>query len=589
MRYFDFLTGLWNRAKKLVTSLRFMSFYDMLAWYPENVRSLLLTGLLGLAAGLTAVGFLIGTHYIFRITYLTFATWSTVGFLAGSFAVIVGSSLLVGFLLTFASKEAAGSGIPQLKVSYWRDCGVMRWRTVWVKLIAGMLSIGGGASLGREGPTIFVASGVASNLASKIGLPRERHRFAVATGAAAGLAGAFNTPLAAITFVLEELIGDLNSRFLGSVVLSSVVGAFTVYWIVGKQPAFILPDIQWPTWYVYILVPVVAGLAGLLGISFQRAALALRYHVRQRSRVTCYLRPLIGGLATWCIGAAIFINFGRLGIFGLGYDDLSATLTGHLDWRLAGLLVVGKMAASVCCYGWEGCGGIFAPTLFLGGLAGYFIAGGAAELIPMTTSDQTILAVVGMSACFGAVVRVPLTALLMIFEMTHQFSMVPSLMIGTLVSLAVAKMGSADNFYDSLLKQDGHELTHVSPPQDLTGWHNLPISTFANAIPVVIHDLSSETIQDVLTAYSFRYFPVNLQPNRWLMVSRDALIASLADNRPPTLDDAILCDDATPIRTVIQEMIRSPHGLALIRDSHGTMTRLITRHDLLRNQMSLID
>ena len=147
---------------------------------------------------------------------------------------------MVGYLLNSFSPAASGSGIPQLKLAFWKDFGLVPWRVVWVKFIAGMLSIGGGCSMGREGPSVQLAGGVASNLAGLTGEAKQNRRWPQRPGAAAGLAAAFNTPLAAMTFVLEEIIGDLNSRLLGGVLLASVLGALAVHGIIGKQPAFIL-------------------------------------------------------------------------------------------------------------------------------------------------------------------------------------------------------------------------------------------------------------------------------------------------------------------------------------------------------------
>jgi len=177
---------------------------------------------------------------LYRLTFIRLSHQAVGYFLVGSLVVILFSSLVVGFLLNRFAPEASGSGIPQLKLAFWKDFGVVPWRVVWVKFVAGVLSIGGGCSLGREGPSVQLAGGVASNLAGLLGEAKQNRRMAAAAGAAAGLAAAFNTPLAAVTFVLEEIIADLNSSLLGSVLLASVIGAFVVHGVIGKQPAFTL-------------------------------------------------------------------------------------------------------------------------------------------------------------------------------------------------------------------------------------------------------------------------------------------------------------------------------------------------------------
>ena len=170
--------------------------FKLLAGYlqnlPDNIRSIFLIAVYGASAGLTAVAFLLLTNFVFDHTFIALAKRSLPEFLIWSFVIIISSSLLVGLLLNFLSKEANGSGVPQLKGAYWNDLGFVKWRPVWVKFIAGVLSIGGGASLGREGPTIYIAGGTASNIAGMLGIPKQSRRHATALGAAAGLAAAFN-------------------------------------------------------------------------------------------------------------------------------------------------------------------------------------------------------------------------------------------------------------------------------------------------------------------------------------------------------------------------------------------------------------
>ena len=194
----------------------------------------------------------------------------------------------------------------------------MPWRVVWVKYVAGVLSIGGGCSLGREGPSVQLAGGVASQLAGLFGEAKQRRRMAAAAGAAAGLAAAFNTPLAAVTFVLEEIIADLNSALLGGVLLASVIGAFVVHGLVGRQPAFAVTGVDAPSWLVYVLTPLVAAAAALFGVVFQKWTMRLRKARKHLRHVRPWARPSLGGMITWALGSSIFLATGRLGVFSLG-------------------------------------------------------------------------------------------------------------------------------------------------------------------------------------------------------------------------------------------------------------------------------
>ena len=521
-------------------------------------------------------------------TYLSLARQSIPRFLIGSFLVITVSSVIVGYLLNHFSREAAGSGIPQLKKAFWKDLGFVPWKIVWVKFVAGIISIGGGASLGREGPSVQVAGGVASNLAGLLGAPKQSRRLASAAGAAAGLAAAFNTPLAATTFVLEEIVGDLNSRLLGSVLLSAVTGAFVTFGLIGKQPAFLLPSIDSPSWPMYLVAPIVAAIAALVGMGFQIGTLRLRAWSKKTTKIPAWLQPAIGGWTTWGLGCAVFLATGKLGVFALGYDDLSSALQNTLGWKLAGVLFVTKLIATIVCYGLGGCGGIFSPTLFLGGMCGVFVAGVAGHWTPLTNADHVILAVVGMSACFGAVVRAPLTALLIVFEMTHQFSVVPALMIGAIVSQAISRQLARHNFYDAMLQQDGHELIKLKPPRDLESWQNLPISVIANFKPVIVKDLSESALKELMAKHPYNRFPVVLDGHLKGIVSRKAIEIALAQKKPPEFQPGVTCAPYQAIRIAANKMIESPSGMLLLVDPEkGSVTGLVTLHDLLRAQVSI--
>jgi len=218
---------------------------------------------------MAAVGFQLAINWIYGHTFKIAAAVNQHTFLWVSLLMIVTTSMVVGWMLNSFAPEAAGSGIPQVKLNFWKEFGHAPKRIALVKFIAGVLCIGGGQSLGREGPTVQIGSNLSSTIAGWLGVSKQNPRAA----SAAGLAAAFNAPLASVAFVLEEIIGDLNSRSLGPVLLASVIGAFVVHAFVGAQPAFLLPQISEPTWRAYLLMPRAAGLAALVGVLFQRWSL----------------------------------------------------------------------------------------------------------------------------------------------------------------------------------------------------------------------------------------------------------------------------------------------------------------------------
>lgn len=567
-----------------------MAFSSLAGYFgklPKNTRNILQTCLYGVGAGLAVVAFQLLINVLYNATFVRLATQSPLAFLIGSFAVMVGSALAVGFLLNSFCKEAAGSGIPQAKVAFWKDFGVIPWRAAWVKFLGGILSIGGGGSLGREGPSVHLAAGLASQLAALTGEAKQNRRRATAAGAAAGLAAAFNTPIAAVTFVLEEIIQDLNSSLLGSVLLASVIGALLVHGLIGKNPAFSIANIEAPTWRAYVLTPFAAALASLAGIFFQKATLDLREKQKRPGKIPGWLKPAIGAALAWSIGASVFFVTGHLGVFSLGYGDLSAGLNQQLTWKIIGVLLFAKLLATVLCYGFGGCGGIFSPTLFFGGMSGLLLAGGVGLIFPLPAEDALTLAVVGMSACLGAVVRAPVTGILIVFEMTHEFSLVPALMIGALISQAIARRLTRENFYDAILEQDGFKLEKLLPPRDLQSWQKLPISTIANFQPVVLNTLEPAAIENFLKQNAFAYFPVMQENNLTGIVSRAELAEAIVEKRPPKLVPIICCQPRQTIRELQTLLLDSPTGMAVICDgANGKLLGLVTLHDLLRAQIN---
>lgn len=555
---------------------------------PGRGRPVLLTCAFGLSAGLAAVAFQSAITWLYRATFLQLSHRAPLTFLLGSLAVILSTSLAVGWLLTRFAPQASGSGIPQLKLAFWKDFGFVPWRVVWVKFIAGVLSIGGGCSLGREGPSVQLAGGLASNLAGLLGEPKQRRRMAAAAGAAAGLAAAFNTPLAAVTFVLEEIIADLNSALLGSVLLASVVGAFVVHGFIGKQPAFALGTVETSGWRVYGLTPIVAAVAAFIGVLFQKWTMGLRVRRKEFSRFPAWARPSLGALITWALGCLVFFKTSHLGVFGLGYDDLSAGLSLQLGWKLAAILLGAKLLATVLCYGLGGCGGIFSPTLFLGGMCGICLGGLWSLAAPLTGSEQLTLAVVGMSACLGAVVRAPVTGILIVFEMTHEFSLVPALMLGALVSQAISRKLNQHSFYEEILVQDGHRLDHVVPPRDLQAWQQLPISAIATFQPTMVTDLSADQLIKLARAHPYQRFPVLENGKPVGILARKELESALAEKRSPEVDPLVTCLPHETIGQLQSKLIDSTSLMVVLLDQPGgRVLGLVTLHDLLRAQVLL--
>lgn len=558
-----------------------------MARLPVKTRGIVQTVCFGLAAGLVAVAFHLSIHTIFEHGIQRLTHESTEVFLVGSFLVIAGTSAIAGWLLSAFCPAAAGSGIPQVKLAFWKDMGEIPFRVVWVKFVAGALSVGGGASLGREGPSVQLASGLSSQLGGFLGMPKHKRRVACAAGAAAGLAAAFNTPIAAVTFVLEEIIGDLNSRMLGSILLAAVVGALVAHGLLGEQPAFTLRGAGSPEWQVYLATPIVATIAALAGVWFQKFALGLRLWNKKTHRIAPWARCMLGGMAVWLIGSTVFLWTGNTGVFGLGYEDLSQALNGKMYWANAGLLLFAKLVATAMCYGLGAAGGIFAPTLFFGGMAGAAIAGLIDLFIyPLSTAGHVTLAVVGMCACLGAVVRAPVTGLLIVFEMTHEFAMVPALMVGGLISIAIAKKFTKHNFYEMLLEQDGQEVEKVMPPRDLRSWQETPLSRAANFRPVLLRSLEPAAIAEMLAASTHDRFPIVIDSQLKGVITREHMERVIEKSEAPIIDPVATCRRDDTIRDIQGKIIESPGNMVVIVGGENNhVIGLMTLHDILRAEI----
>lgn len=559
--------------------------YAVLQRLPERSRFVVSIAIYGLVAGLGAVAFQVSINWIYWASIVYPSQASPTWFPWISLAVICSVSTISGWLLAKFCPEAAGSGIPQLKLAFWKDFGHSPPIIALVKFVASALSIGGGQSLGREGPSVHIGGNLASTVAGFLGVPKQKKRAAAASGAGAGLAAAFNAPLASVAFVLEEILEDLNSRLLGPVLLAAVIGAFVVHALLGAQPSFDLPRIQEPTWRAYVIMPFCAAIAAFAGSVFQRGSIYLRAQARTWRWLPPMWRPLLGGMITWALGMAVYSKTSHLGVFGLGYDDLSLALKGGIAWKLALLLLGAKLLATIACYGLGGCGGIFSPSLFFGGMCGVAIAGIGGHFLDLNSADCILLAVGGMSACLNGAVQAPVTAVLIIFEMTHQFALLPGLLVAGLVSHLLARRMNQENFYEALLTQDGHRMDHVVPPRDLRSWQKLPISAIARSNPSILSNLESETIDALLEANPYRRFPVIFDGKIQGVLLRTEATTAQKEKRVVRLLAAVAARPSQSIRECQSLLIESPSGLLLISEqADGLPTAVVTLHDLLRAQ-----
>jgi CIC family chloride channel protein len=427
----------------------------------RNINQLAATVTIGLAAGLTAVAFHHGMILLAQRLVEGPSSWS-LGMFAIFIVVAMGTAAwITGWLMKRFAPDAPGSGIPQVKLAYHRRELEFSWHLIWVKFLGGVLSIGSGSSLGREGPTIHLGAAIASKIEALFGEDREDRANAVCAGASAGLAAAFDSPLAGVTLVLEEIAGGRNvENFAGRSLLAAALGSSVVFALSEGVPSLaVAPDLAL-SWRAFWLSPVIAVVAGMVGVAFQYITLALRAR-SVRSGLPSSLKLLFGTVTGALLALLAFGLTGRLGVFGLGEQDLVAALNGGILWPAALCLLVTKLMATATCYGAGGCGGIFAPLLFLGAMTGVVASQFADRWLELSSHEQTLLALTGMTACLGAVVRAPLTSILIVLEMTGQIYVLPALMMAAVVSVHMNRLCFHGNFYDETLRQDGIRLDNA--------------------------------------------------------------------------------------------------------------------------------
>ncbi|HEY9611490.1 chloride channel protein [Allocoleopsis sp.] len=363
----------------------------------------------------------------------------------------LGGGFLAGWLVEQVAPEASGSGIPQVKAVLAREPIALNLRVALIKLVSGILALGSGLPLGREGPTVQVGAALANQLSRWVPTSPDYRRQLIAAGAGAGLAAAFNTPIAGVLFVVEELLQDVSGFTLGTAILASFIGAVVSRWLGGHSLNLDLTTLQ--TNFSPIEIPfylVMGVLAGLLGALFNQGVLASLTFNRRLLRFGLPIRVGLAGLV--CGGAIALLpdhfrdSAGLKELLTTGQTGVSFTIIAFIAQFILTLLAYGSGAP----------GGLFAPVLILGAALGSLV--GLCQQSILGVSAPVTYALAGMGAFFGAVVRVPITGIVIVFEMTTDFNLVLPLMISSVVAYLVAEKVVPGSLYDRLLEWSGIHL-----------------------------------------------------------------------------------------------------------------------------------
>lgn len=425
----------------------------------ESQRVFALTLVAGLLCGLAAVAFHLSI--IWAESWLEGAALASPRFLSLGIVTPVAGGVICGLLLSYVSPGARGSGIPQVKIAYAIKGGRLPLRDAVGKFVISALQIGSGASLGREGPTVHICSGIASALGRTFALSQKNLKRLLPVGAAAGIAAAFNAPIAAVTFTIEEVVGDLDQTVLSGVIVAAAIAAAIERAILGEHPVFTVTQ-NYGLHDVYSLVfyAVLGVAAAGVSLVFNESLLKLRGYFNNSSTLPSWTRPSVGGLVTGALAVAALYYLNTGGVNGGGYDTLSVALSGSMTFKVMAILCAFKLAATVFSYSSGGAGGIFAPALFIGGMLGGAVGIIDINLLGDRSTEIGAFALVGMGAVFAGIVRAPITSVLIIFEMTGSYGLILPLMIANMSSYALARHFRPVPIYEALIEQDGIHLPH---------------------------------------------------------------------------------------------------------------------------------
>ena len=412
----------------------------------ENRIFMLLAVIIGALTGLAVVGFILTTErFGMRLYPVGGAPWRRL-------VIPIAGSLGIGYLLSRYFPDARGSGVPQTKAALFARNGTITLRTVLGKFFCTSATLASGIPLGREGPSVQVGAGIASVIGRRLGLRHDQVRNLIPVGAAAAVAAAFNTPLAAVVFSLEEIMGDLNAPVMGAVVLASATAWLVLRMLLGDHPLFKVPLYHLVSPVEYAIYPVLGVAGGLVSVAFTQLLLRQRALFLRLPRNTVWFQPLAGGLMVGIMGWFV------PQVMGVGYEFVGQALNGNLAFKVMLLLVVLKLFAVTTSYASGNAGGIFGPALFIGAMVGGAVGTVAHHFLPGSTATPGAYALVGMGTVFAGIVRAPMTSVLMIFEMTQDYAVIVPLMISNMVSLFIASRLQPEPIYEALADQDGVHL-----------------------------------------------------------------------------------------------------------------------------------
>ena len=475
----------------------------------EDQLFLVLTIAIGAIVGAVIVAFILLTERLGTRMYPAGgAAWRRI-------LVPIAGSLLTGYLLFKFFPQARGSGIPQTKTALFVRNGRILFSTVVGKFFLCSTSLASGIALGREGPSVQIGAGIASVLGRKLGLRPDRVKALVPVGSAAALAAAFNTPIAAVLFTLEEVMGDMHAPVLGSIVLSSATAWMVLHLLLGDNPLFHVQGYQLVHPAEFIIYAILGVLGGLVSVAFVKLLLWQRKKFLALPIKTRAFQPVVGGilvgLLAWKVPA----------VMGVGYSYVGIALNGQMALKLLILLVVLKLLATTTCYASGNAGGIFGPSLFIGAMLGGTVGEVAHHFFPAYTATAGAYALVGMGTAFAGIIRTPMTSVIMIFEITRDYTIIVPLMISNMIAFILSRKLQPEPIYEALTHQDGIHLPSAEA-RDRTG--KIPVlRAMRRTAEMLSPELRTTEALERLQRMGLESWPVGDVKGLWGMISRKEL------------------------------------------------------------------
>jgi chloride channel protein, CIC family len=563
-----------------------MSQIDLLKIAPTRDERLflVLSIFIGIISGLLVVSFRVAINWI---QALTLGSAPQPGLLRLIFVPML-MGLLVATLVKFFFPAASGSGVNQTKAALYIYNGFISFKTVIGKFVTSALALGGGFSLGPEDPSLQIGAGVASVISRRMGMSRQRLRLFAPVGAAAGLAAAFNAPIAAILFVIEEVIGRWSAAVLGSVVLAAISSVVVARRFWGADPMFQIPSVTVTDSRELLAYMVLGVIGGLAASIFSHALGYLRPRLRSLPRWTCFVQSPVAGL---CVGLIGFFGFPQ--VMGPGYEVMNRAMHGQFTWQLLMVLGLLKILATTISFSSGTPGGMFAPTLFIGAMLGASIGTFEKVFFPNLHITVGAYALVGMGVLFAAFLRVPLTSVFMVLEMSGNYSIILPVILANTIAYLVSRSLQAHAIFEVFTQQDGLDLPSMEEQREEVVLH-LEDALRPLSVPVVDAGATLNAAMKELETKHADVFLIKLPGHAWYSMTRAELAGLAAVSTPETVLSSVLKPDRIPLLfpdlpldSALPHLARWPILPVQNRASRGSIEGTVTLSDVLSRYQTM--